>query len=68
MGGLTWDWLNDGVGDFHWGLEIFKMVDQAQHEEVGGGECLLLTQASVAHSMAHSCDMQTGARARARYP
>lgn len=47
------------------GWEIFKMADEAQHGEVGGRRCPLLTQVGVSHSMAHSYDGQTGTHPRA---
>ena len=50
MGDAKWAQL---TADNHvQGWEIFKTAVQAQGEEVGAGECLLLIQASVGYSKA----------------
>lgn len=43
------------------GWEIFRMADEAQPGEVGGGR-YPLTQVGVGPYMAHFCDVQTGCK------
>lgn len=59
---------NSTLGDFQDGRSGIRRWGVGDGRDGGWTGLLLMIQASVVHSMAHSCDMQPGARARAWYP